>query len=58
MKWTFENYGTDLKNLNPQVREKALKIASRLMEEGDYTEGEAIKQAIKEAQEWFLDKQG
>ncbi|HLR32273.1 MAG TPA: hypothetical protein VK074_07280 [Fodinibius sp.] len=58
MKWTFENHGADLKNLEPQVREKALEIANHLMEEEDYSEGEAIKQAVKEAQEWFLDKQG
>lgn len=58
MKWTFENFGADLKNLEPPVRKKALEIANRLMKEGDYTEGEAIEQAVKEAQEWFLDKQG
>ena len=58
MEWTFKNFGDDLKNLNPQVRKKALEIANRLMEEGDYTKGEAMKKAVKEAQEWFLDKQG
>ncbi|MCH2450821.1 MAG: hypothetical protein MK198_11855 [Gracilimonas sp.] len=58
MKWTFESFGADLKDLNPQVRKKALEIANRLMEGDDYSEGEAIKQAIKEAQEWFLDMQG
>ena len=58
MKWTFEDYGADLKNLNPRVRDKALEIANRLMEEEDYSEGEAIKQGIKEAQEWNLDRQG
>lgn len=58
MKWTFENFGADLKDLNPVVREKALEIANQLMEEEDYTEGEAIKEAIKQAEEWFLDMQG
>ncbi len=58
MKWTFENYGENLKNLNPKVRKKALEIANRLMAEGNYSEGDAIKQAVKEAQEWFLDMQG
>jgi uncharacterized protein YdaT len=58
MKWTFENYGENLKNLNPKVRKKALEIANRFMAEGNYSEGDAIKQAIKEAQEWFLDMQG
>lgn len=56
MKWTFENFGADLKDLNPLVRKKALEIANQLMDEG-YTEGEAIKKAIKEAEEWFLNRQ-
>ena len=58
MKWTFENFGADLKDLHPKVRRKALEIANQLMKEGDYTKGEAIKQAITEAEEWFLDSQG
>ena len=57
MKWTFENFAADLKDLNPKVREKALEIANRLMEEEEYTEAEAIKEAIKRAEEWFLDMQ-
>lgn len=57
MKWTFENFGADLKDLNPQVREKALEIANCLMEEEGYTEGKAIKEAIKEAEEWYLNRQ-
>ena len=56
MNWTFENFRTDLKDLNPLVRKKALEIASQLMDEG-YAEGAAIKKAIKEAEEWFLNRQ-
>lgn len=56
MKWTFENFGADLKDLNPLVRKKALEIANQLMDEG-HTEGEAIKKAIKKAEEWFLNRQ-
>lgn len=58
MKWTFENFGADLKDLHPRVRQKALEIANRLMEKGGYTKGEAIREAITEAEEWFLDSQG
>lgn len=58
MKWTFENFEADLSDLNPKIRDKALEIANRLMEEGGYTKEEAIKEAIKEAEEWFLDIQG
>lgn len=56
MKWTFENIQPDLKNLNPKVREKALEIANRYMKEGK-SESEAIKKGIKEAEEWFLNRQ-
>lgn len=58
MKWTFENIETNLDDLNPRIRNKALEIANRLMEEGGYTEEEAIDEGIKEAEEWFLDTQG
>lgn len=58
MKWTFENFEAELKELNPQVREKALTIANHLMEQGDYSEEEALREAIKKAEEWFLDTQG
>lgn len=57
MEWTFERLGVDLKELNPKVREKALELANQLKEEG-YTDAEAIRQAIKEAEEWYLDTQG
>ncbi|MFP8489193.1 hypothetical protein ACKGJO_08815 [Gracilimonas sp. Q87] len=57
MKWTFEDFGADLDDLDPQVREKALQIANDLMEEKEYTKEEAIKKAIKQAEEWFLDTQ-
>lgn len=58
MKWTFEKLQPDLKDLNPKVRRKALEIANRLMVEENLSEGEAIKLAIKKAEEWYLDTQG
>lgn len=57
MEWTFENFEADLRDLNPKVQEKALEIATRLMKEGGYTKEKAIKEAIKEAEEWFLNRQ-
>ena len=53
MEWTFEDFGADLKDLNPKVRQKALKIANRLREKEGYSKGEAIKQA----EEWYLNRQ-
>lgn len=58
MKWTFENFQADLDDLKPEVRKKALEIANELMDKGNYTKEEAIDEAIKEAEEWYLDSQG
>lgn len=58
MKWTFEDFNAELEELNPQVRDKAKEIANELMEQGNYSEEEAIRKAIPEAEEWFLDIQG
>lgn len=53
MEWTFDDFAADLKDLKPQVRDKAKEIANRLMEEQEYSEREAMKQA----EEWYLNKQ-
>lgn len=58
MEWTFENFKADLINLTPEVREKAIEIANRLMKKGGISEDEAIKKGIKRAEEWFLDSEG
>ena len=54
----YEKIQPDLKDLNPKVKRKALEIANRLMEEENLSEGEAIRLAIKKAEEWYLDTQG
>lgn len=58
MEWLFEGFKTDLDSLNPPIREKALEIANKLMKQGDYSEKEAITEAIKKAEEWFYDLEG
>ncbi len=58
MEWIFENFKAELNNLTPEVREKALKIAQKIMEKGGVSEDEAIKEAIAEAQEWLYDSEG
>ena len=58
MDWIFENFRAKLENLNPQVREKAVEIAKTLMEKDGFSDEEAIKKAIVEAEEWFLDSEG
>ncbi|CAM3414910.1 hypothetical protein [Aequorivita lipolytica] len=58
MNWTFENFKPALDNLTPQVREKAVKIAHKLMEQGGISEERAIQQAIVRAEEWFYNSEG
>ncbi len=58
MDWTFENFKAELHNLTPEVRERALKIAKKLMKKGGVSEDEAIKQGIVRAEEWFYDSEG
>ena len=58
MEWTFKNFNTDLENLNPDVRKKALEIGQKLMEQGGISEEKALKEAIVRAEEWFYNLGG
>ncbi len=58
MEWIFENFKTELSNLTPEVRKKALIIAKKLMKKGGVSEDEAIRKAIVEAQEWLYNSEG
>ena len=51
MPWTQDDYPRSLKNLTPQVRNKAIEIANALLEEG-WEEGRAIAIATEKAEEW------
>jgi len=52
MPWTKKNYPNSMKNLEEEVREKAIEIANRLVEE-EYEEGRAISIATSKAKEWY-----
>ena len=54
----FEDFEPELQELKPTVREKAIEIAEKLVEEEGYPEDKAIAQGIKEAEEWFLNMEG
>ena len=59
MNFTFDNFPTELKELEPQVREKAIEILNNPKEQFEKVDDlQLIKLAIKEAQEWFLDMEG
>ncbi len=57
-KWTMDDFPITLDNLKPKAREKAVEIANQLMESGEYSQDEAIQEAIKRAEEWFLESEG
>jgi uncharacterized protein YdaT len=58
MKWTLENFPLEMSKLEPHVREKAIEIANQLKKEGLVRELSIVEEAIKQAQEWFLNMEG
>jgi hypothetical protein len=53
----FEGFDDKLKDLRPEVKQKALELASGYVHEG-MEAGIALKKAIAEAELWFLDSEG
>ena len=51
MPWDETYYPRSMRNLEPEVRRKAIEIANALLAEG-YEEGKAIRIAIAKAREW------
>ncbi len=58
MDWTFKDFDADLDHLVPQVKAKALEIAATLVAKEGYSKEKAIQEAIKMAEEWFMDMGG
>lgn len=53
----FEGFDDQLKDLRPEVKEKALELAAIYQREG-LEAGAALKKSIAEAELWFLDSEG
>jgi uncharacterized protein YdaT len=51
MPWTIEHFHAAMRNLDPEVRDKAIEIANALLRER-HDEGFAIRVAIRRAAEW------
>ena len=51
MVWTKENYPIAMRYLEEEVRNKAIEIANKLVQEDDMDEGMAIPVAINQAKE-------
>ena len=48
-----------LNDLSPEVKEKALQLAADLLASGRFSNpSEALKEGVKQAEEWFLDLEG
>ncbi|WP_210365103.1 hypothetical protein [Bacillus sp. REN3] len=52
MPWTKDDYPDSMKNLDPDVREKAIEIANALVTDEHYEDGKAIPIAIDKAKEY------
>jgi uncharacterized protein YdaT len=52
MAWSKNNYPDSMKNLDKNVREKAIEIANSLYEKEYMDEGRSISIAIAKAKEW------
>lgn len=52
MPWTKNDYPASMKNLEPEVRDKAIEIANALVTEEHYDDGKAIPIAIDKAREY------
>lgn len=58
MNWTFKKGNIKLDQLKPEVREKAIAIARKLIEEEGWPEEKAVNEAIRRAEEWGYDEAG
>ena len=55
----FEDFQPMLDDLIPKVREKAIQLALGMLAEGRFDNKEAaLKEAIKQAEEWFTELEG
>ena len=55
----FEDFNPMLDDLIPKVREKAIQLALEMLAEGRFDNKEAaLKEGIKQAEEWFTELEG
>jgi hypothetical protein len=54
----FENIDVELKDLKPAVKVKALEILDAMPEEMKADRRSALKNAIEQAENWFMDSEG
>lgn len=57
MPWTKEEFPDSMKNLKDEIRDKAIEIANKLVEDG-YEDDRAIPIAISQSKEWYDRRSG
>lgn len=58
MKDQFDDIDLELKDLSPEVKAKALEILAEMTQEDRTDQKAALKKAIEEAENWFMDSEG
>ena len=54
----FDDFNAHLVDLRKEVKEKAIEIAQQLVEDKMMSKEAALKEGIKQAEEWFMDLEG
>jgi hypothetical protein len=54
----FEDFETELKDLMPDVKAKALELIERYLKKPGYDKARAVKEGIADAQAWFMESEG
>lgn len=54
----FKEFADKMADLKPEVQEKAVELADKLMQEKKLSKNEAIEEGMREAELWFLNLEG
>ncbi|MCM4166483.1 hypothetical protein KCTC52924_03414 [Arenibacter antarcticus] len=57
-KWTFASFQLKLNKLEPKTCDKALEIANKCKESGEFYEESAIEEGMVQAMQLFYDLEG
>lgn len=58
MESSFNDIAKYLKGHDPKIKEKAIEFAIRLIKEKKMNDEDALKEGIKQAENWFIDLEG
>lgn len=58
MESSFNDLAKFLKGHDPKIKEKAIEFAIHLMKEKKLNKIDALKEGIKQAENWFIDLEG